>query len=170
MEQNIIYFVDEDPAARRACGRALRSLLESEDVRIEVCEPYKNIEDYNPLVLKADTGAFILDQRMSTSGFYNYNGIDVANHLRNLNSKIPLYILTGHAEDTDAFEGQNHLVEYILGKEEINDITSPEAITIKARMLRNLKTYNDIRNDRESKFQALLLKSLSEQLTEDEQI
>lgn len=168
MKHNVIHFIDDDPAARAANARALQSLLNDGEIRVEEREPYKDLNGYNQLMLRSDTAAFVLDQRMTGNGRYQYNGIDIASHLRALNSKMPLYILTGHSEDEEAFEGQTHLVEYIIGKEEIDDVTSEAAKTVKARMLRNLNTYNDIRDEREDRYQTLLIKSINNDLSANE--
>ncbi|HEY1791522.1 MAG TPA: hypothetical protein VGG34_01275 [Opitutaceae bacterium] len=168
MKRNRIYFVDEDAAARRANVRGLISLLDNPEIQVIAQEPLHAMADYNELLAKPDTAAFILDQRMKGGGI-GYNGTDLASHLRGIDGKMPIYILTGHSRERQDFAGCEHLVENIIGKEDIEDANSEEAKTVKARMLRHLDVFNDVRNDRESRFHDLLVKSLREALTPEEQ-
>jgi len=169
MKRNIIYLVDENPPARRANVEALRRLLDNQEIQVKELEPLTNMADYNRLVAEHTTAAFVLDQRMKQAGLVNYNGTDLAAHLRSIDSKMPIYILTGYAEEKGDFDGSEYLVEYIIGKGEMRDQNSKEAKIIKARMLRHLDVFNDVLDEREQRFHDLLIKSLSTQLTQTEQ-
>lgn len=169
MKRNIIYLVDEHPPARRANAEALRRLLDNQEIEVRELEPLPNVADYNPLVAEHSTAAFVLDQRMKQAGLVSYNGTDLAAHLRGIDSKMPIYILTGFAEEKEDFEGSEYLVEYIIGKGEIRDQNSKEAKIVKARMRRHLDVFNDVLDEREQRFHDLLVKSLSGSLTADEQ-
>jgi DNA-binding NarL/FixJ family response regulator len=169
MKRDVIYFIDEDPAARRANARALTSLLDNQDIKIVEQEPFSDIANYAKLLASPGTAAFVLDQRMKGSGQVTYNGTDLAKYLRAIDGKMPIYILTGHADDIEDFRGSNHLVEYIIGKDEIDDASSEKAKTVKARMLRHLDVFNDVRDEQEQRFHDLLVKSLQKELTSDEQ-
>lgn len=169
MKRHIIYFVDEDPAARRANARALTTLLENQDIKVKEQEPLKALAGYSELLADPDTAAFVLDQRMKGSGHVPYNGTDLARYLRGIDGKMPIYILTGHADDVEDFRGSKHLVEYIIGKDEIEDAGSETAQVVKARMLRHLDVFNDVRDVQEQRFHDLLVKSLRQSLTSEEQ-
>lgn len=169
MKRNVIYFIDEDEDSRAANARALVSLLDNPDIEIRPSEPFRAMADYDRLVALPTTASFILDQRMKGSGKVNYNGTDLAAYLRRLDSKVPIYILTGHPEEDDDFYGSNYLVEHIIGKDEIEDPQSEPAITVKARLLRHLNIFNDVRDEQSERFHQLLLKSLKETLTDEEQ-
>jgi hypothetical protein len=169
MKRYIIYFVDEDPAARRANVRDLTTLLDNADLKVIPQEPLRTLADYNALLADSSTAAFILDQKMRGSGVVSYNGTDLASHLRSIDGKMPIYILTGHANDVHEFSGSTHLVEYILGKEEIEDVASEKARTVKARILRHLEVFNDVRSSQEQRFHDLLVKSLRQALSPEEQ-
>jgi hypothetical protein len=169
MKRHVIYFVDEDPAARRANVRDLTTLLDNPGIEVVQQEPLKTFADYNPLVADPATAAFILDQRMKGCGLVAYNGTDLAAYLRGIDGKMPIYILTGHADQPQDFVGFQHLVEYIIDKEDIENANSEKAKIVKARLLRHLEVFNDVRNAQEQRFHDLLVKSLREPLTPKEQ-
>lgn len=166
MKRHIIYFVDEDAAARSANVRALTSLLDNQSIEVKSLEPLRSFPDYNNLVADPATAAFVLDQRMKGSGMVSYNGTDLAKYLRGIDGKMPIYILTGHSDDD--FDDAAHLVEHIVGKDEI-DAHSNKAKMVKARILRHLDVFNDVRDAQEQRFHDLLVKSLSLPLTPEEQ-
>lgn len=169
MKRHIIYFVDEDPAARRANVKALTTLLDNSEIQVIEQAPLGTLPCYNRLLAAPDIAAFVLDQRMKGSGQVSYNGTDLARYLRGIDGKIPIYILTGHADEVEDFRGSKYLVEYILGKDEIEDPDSETAKEVKARMLRHLNVFNDVRDVQEQRFHDLLLKSLRQSLTLEEQ-
>jgi len=168
MKRYAIYFIDEDEAARRANARALVSLLDNPKIEIRSIPPLKTFAEYDALAAAPSTAAFILDQRMKASGSASYNGTDLAAHLRGIDSKMPIYILTGHADEKEDFLGSEHLVEHIIDKEHIEDPSSEVAKIVKARMRRHLDVFNDIRDDRAERFHKLLVKSLREPLSVEE--
>ena len=169
MNRNVIYFVDEDPAARSANARELRTLLANPEIRVVEKEPFQLFCEYDALIAEPDTAAFILDQRMKGSGRVSYNGTELAKYLRGIDGKMPIYILTGHPNETDDFQGFYHLVEYVIGKDEIEDANSEQAKIVKARILRHLGVFNDVRDAQEQRFHDLLVKSLRQPLTPEEQ-
>lgn len=169
MKRNIIHFIDEDEAARRANARALRTLLDNAEITISPTAPYVSFGEYNALVANPRTAAFVLDQRMKGSGNVTYNGTDLARYLRGIDAKVPIYILTGHPDEHEDFAGSNHLVEYIIGKDNIDVPDSDSAKIVKARILRHLDVFNDVRDAQEQRFHDLLVKSLRSPLTPEEQ-
>jgi DNA-binding LytR/AlgR family response regulator len=169
MKRNVIYFVDEDDAARRANARELRALIADDSIHVKAQEPFSTFADYVPLIADPATAAFILDQRMKGSGKVNYNGIDLARYLRGIDGKMPIYILTGHPDAEGEFDGSKHLVDHILAKSSIEQVDSESAKIVKARLLRQLDVFNDVRDDQEQRFHDLLVKSLQEGLTPAEQ-
>lgn len=169
MKRHVIYFVDEDDAARRANVRDLTTLIDNPAIDVSQLPPFKTFGEYDPLVADPSTAAFILDQRMKGSGIVSYNGTDLAKYLRGIDGKMPIYILTGHAAEKQDFVGSEYLVEYIIGKDEIEDSKSEGAKIVKARLLRHLDVFNDVRDEQEQRFHDLLVKSLRERLTVEEQ-
>ena len=169
MKRNTIYLVDEDPASRRANRNFLKDLLNCDDLEVIALEPFRDKAEYDRLVISPSVAAFILDQRMKGSGVVNYNGTDLAQYIRRIDSKIPIYILTGYADEHDEFFGSNYLIEYIIAKESIEDLNSEAAITIKARILRGLSVFTDVRSEWDQRYHDLLLKSLREPLSQEEE-
>lgn len=169
MNRNVIYFVDEDPAARRANVRELTMLLDNPEINVVGKEPFYSFADYDVLMANPETAAFVLDQRMKGSGHVSYNGTDLAKYLRGIDGKMPIYILTGHPNEIDDFLGFYHLVEYVIGKDEIEDVKSERAKIVKARILRHLGVFNDVRDAQEKRFHDLLVKSIKHPLTPEEQ-
>lgn len=170
MKRNVTYIVDENPTARRANAQALRRLLDNPGITVVEVDPLPSFSDYNAILADQSTAAFILDQKMKQAGIVSYNGTDLAAHLRSIDPKMPIYILTGYADEAEVFEGSEHLVEFIIDKGDIQDEQSKSAKIIKARMRRHLEVFNDVLDDREQRFHDLLVKSLSEPLTIEEQI
>lgn len=168
MKRHTIYFVDEDEPARRANLRDLTALLDNPAIQIRDLAPLKTFAEYDALAADPATAAFILDQRMKTGGTVSYNGTDLAAHLRGIDAKMPIYILTGYADQIDDFRGSEHLVEYIIDKEHIENPASEKAKIVKARLLRHLNVFNDVRDERAERFHSLLVKSLRQPLTSEE--
>jgi hypothetical protein len=98
-----------------------------------------------------------------------YNGIDLAEHLRSIRPKLPIYILTGAAGAREDCAGVEYRVEEIIDKEDIEDLSSEKAQTIKARMLRRLDVFEDVLGSREQRFHDLLIKSTHGTLPRDEE-
>ncbi len=167
MKRNIIYFVDEDEPARRANLRDLTTLLDNPKIQIRDMAPLKTFAEYDSFAAEPTTAAFILDQKLKPGGM-TYNGTDLAAHLRSIDAKMPIYILTGYADQVDEFLGFEYLVEYIIDKQHIEKPDSNEAIIVKARVLRHLDVFNDVRNARDQRFHDLLIKSSREPLLPDE--
>lgn len=166
MKPAILYFVDEKEEARWANTHALKKLLDTPDVEVTGLAPFQNFAEYDPLLANPQVRGFFIDQRMRGGGV-NYNGIDLAEYLRGHHRKLPIYILTGHP--TDDFTGTAYRVEDIVDKEDIEDRDSEIAKTIRARILRRLAVFEDVLNEQERRFHDLLVKSMKEPLTSNEE-
>ena len=167
MKRHVIYFVDEDEPARRANLRDLKALIDNPAIQIRDLAPLATFAEYDSLATDPTTAAFILDQKLKPGGM-TYNGTDLALYLRGIDSKMPIYILTGFADQTDEFRGFEYLIEYIIDKQHIEIPGSDEAIIVKARVLRHLDVFNDVRNARDHRFHDLIIKSSRETLPADE--
>ena len=165
MTRKIVYLVDEDEVARRALPLALQKFLEPAPVEVRAIPPLKEFADYDGLLAQEGVAAFLLDQKLKTTGEVNYTGIELAEHLRAVAPKLPIYILTAWADERDEFVGAEYRVEEILDKADIEDRDSDKANTIRARFLRRLDVFEDVLNKREQRFHDLLVKSLKEPLT-----
>jgi DNA-binding NarL/FixJ family response regulator len=164
MPRNVVYLVDEVPRELAANRRMLELLLEDADVRIEELPPLERLSHYNKLLAKPETAAFIIDQRLWTSGeVVGYSGMRLASHLRGINPKLPIYILTNYSTDPDLHGANEQTVEGIIPKDELRK--QDAALRFKARFLRRLVVFRDVLSQREARFHALLTKSLRQRLT-----
>lgn len=163
----IIYFIDENDRDRNANWDALRRIFRDTDILVEAPAPFSDIRNYAELLGRPDTAAFLIDQNMRTSGL-GYNGIDVASFLRGIDSRIPIYIITGGATAHADIGGEQFKVEAILSKDDLDDEQSDAAQIIKARILRGVDVHKAVLSEREGRFHTLLLKSLDEELDSDE--
>ena len=167
MKRHVIYFVDEDEPARRANLRDLRALIDNPAIQIRDLAPLATFAEYDSLATDPTTAAFILDQKLKPGGM-TYNGTDLALYLRGIDSKMPIYILTGYAGETEEFRGFEYLIEYVIDKQHIEDPKSDEAIMHKARIVRHLDVFIDVRSARDQRFHDLIIKSSRESLSAEE--
>lgn len=108
--------------------------------------------------------ALILDQRLKSAGTAKYTGIELADAVRRIYSKIPIYILTNYQDDID--EQDYFQVEYILEKDFMHNDNYLNALS--ARVRRHANIYKDIISNREERFDELLRKSVAGTLVGDE--
>ena len=167
MNPTILYLVDDKEEARHANGPALQRFLGSSDIKVVPIEPFPEFMQYAALLGQPALGGFFIDQKMRGGGIVNYNGIELAGHLRAVLPKLPIYILTGYPNED--FTGTAYRVEDIVDKEVIEDRDTEEAQILRARILRRLNTFTDVLDAREQRFHELLVKSMKEQLTESEE-
>jgi len=164
MSQIILYFVDEKEAARLANAPLLQRLLDSPDIKVEAIAPFPQFGQFDELLKNPDLGGFFIDQKMRGGSSVNYNGIELAGHLRSRHPKLPIYILTGYPPD-DELTGGAYRVEDIVDKADIEDRNSEVAQRLKARILRRLAVFGDVLDAREQRFHDLLVKSMKQSLT-----
>ena len=167
MNQTILYLVDDKEESRHANGPILQKFLGSPNIKVVPLEPFPEYAKYDELLRDPSLGGFFIDQKMRGSGVVNYNGIELAEHLRGMVPKLPIYILTGYPNED--FTGTAYRVEDILDKEVIEDSNSEEGHKVQARILRRLNVFEDVLNEREQRFHELLVKSLKKQLTSAEE-
>jgi len=137
-----------------------------ESIEVRTIIAYKNLDDYLPLLNDPQTACIITDQKLKVTGIATYTGIELAEYLRAINTKIPIYILTNFADDSDEFIGGEWSVEDILRKDELSDVSKQKTLT--ARILRRIGVYEDILGEREEKFHTLLKKSMEGELENSE--
>jgi hypothetical protein len=167
MNPIILYLVDDKEESRHANGPALQKFLGSPDIKVVPLVPFPEFSRYDSLLSEPQLGGFFIDQKMRGGGVVNYNGIELASHLRAINTKLPIYILTGYPNED--FAGGAYRVEDIVDKEDIEGRDSEKAQILRARILRRLNVFGDLLNTREQRFHDLLLKSMKESLTSSEE-
>lgn len=165
MDKHIIWFIDEDEHQRRTYYRELKRIM-PESIQVEAIAPFRQKEDYLPLLANSRTAGLIIDQKLKDTGVATYMGIELAQYIRGINPKIPLYILTNFVHEDDEFTGGEWSVEDIIGKDELND--DEQTRIIQARLLRRIDIYEDILSQREQRFRNLLKKSLHDDFGDEE--
>ncbi len=166
MMDKIIWLVDDNENESRTYTRKFRRLM-PKSVSVErIFPPYRTKERYIAILDDPNTACIIVDQRMKGSGEATYTGIELAQYLRGINKKIPIYILTNFAEEEDEFVGGEWSVEDIIPKDRLND--QEKSQIVKARILRRIDVYEDVLNERTQRFSELLKKSLNDSLDEAE--
>ncbi|MFA5251780.1 MAG: hypothetical protein WC454_04245, partial [Phycisphaerae bacterium] len=144
MSDKVIWLIDENKIELRAFQRELAGRLGA-NVKVEALDPYSKMQDYVKKILSDKrTVAIIIDQKLKNTGKAHYTGTELAEYLRRINQKMPIYILTNYPEDISSDEELN--VEYILGKSDFAD--DVKANRNVARILRHIDTYTNILNAR----------------------
>ena len=166
MNKHIIWLIDDDEEELTAYGDELK-LDMSQEIQIKAILPYPRKIDYVSTLLEdPDTACIIIDQKLKEKGDATYTGIELAQYLRRIKKKIPIYILTNFTHDQDEFAGGEWSVDDIISKESFSD--EEGAQTAKARIVRHMKVYGDILDERAKRFNELLKKSLDDSLNEAE--
>jgi len=167
MNKKKIWLIDENKLEIRASQKMLSRILSGSVDIVAIFPPFSTLQEYHALLKDPDTASIIIDQRLKDTGIANYTGIELANYLRSIDTKIPLYILTNFAEDFEKNSGRGWSVEDIIdkGRLSVDDDTKMETA---ARILRRINVFDDILDDREKRFHDLLVKSLSQSLNVDE--
>lgn len=166
MKTPIIWVIDESEEELTTSKNVLKSIF-PEEVKIEAITVLPKKEDYVRIILEnPDSACIIIDQRLKTTGVANYFGIELAQFLRSINQKIPIYILTNYTDNQDEYSIGKWSVEDIIPKSDLN-VSGQLTVTV-ARILRRIDIYKDIMMDREERFNALLRKSLAENLSTEE--
>jgi DNA-binding NarL/FixJ family response regulator len=143
-------------------------LLEGSDYSVTALEPFPLQTDYAGILASGSVAALILDQKMEDGGI-PYSGTELSAYLRSIVPKLPIVILSNYTKDTALFENGAGSVEYIVPKAVIADPTSRDAQVFKERFLRRLAGFADLLNERAQRHHALLVKSLKDKLTPEEE-
>lgn len=160
----IVLWIDEEQRALDSYIGFLRECF-GEEVVLSPEMPLVEMSDMlNRIFEDRNLVAIILDQRLKSTGMAKYTGIELAEAIRRSDAKLPVYMLTNHADDIGELEYQ---VEYVLDKDLLHE--APYQRTVSARVRRHLNVFNDILSEREQLFDELLRKSLDEGLTRDEE-
>ena len=167
MNKHIIWLIDDKRDELSMCYDALEPEI-PQGVQIEtICPPYRRKVDYASTLLEnPDTACIIIDQKLKDTGIATYTGIELAQYLRGINKKIPIYILTNFADEKAEFVGGEWSIEYIISKGSLRD--EEEGQTVIARILRHIDVYKDILDKRSKRFSELLKKTLDDSLDEAE--
>lgn len=163
-----VFFIDDDDYERRSSTDVLNELFKGTSIQVEALEPLPTLADYARLVATQAAAALIVDERLNTAGGVTYTGVELAAHLRQIGGKLPIVVLTNFPDDD--FTSQSWAVEYIIAKRSVlNNPASPAAQEFKARLSRQIEIAGAVLAEREQRFHNLLIKSLKETLSPDEE-
>jgi DNA-binding NarL/FixJ family response regulator len=163
-----VFFIDDDEYERRSSTDVLNEIFKGTSIHVEALAPLPTLADYSGLVAKRTASALIVDERLNTAGGVAYTGAELAAHLRAIGGNLPIVILTNFPDDD--FNKQGWAVESIIAKKcVLNDPASPVAQAFKARLSRQIEIAGAVLAEREQRFHDLLVKSLKESLTPEEE-
>lgn len=108
--------------------------------------------------------SYIVDERLNHTGIATYTGTELIKGIRDLDSKIPIYILTSNSADVPSNFGD---IEFVIDKHEFGE-SDDIRNTLAKKLLRHVNTYNDIKSERATRLDELLKKSVEAELSEDE--
>lgn len=165
MDRNVVLYIDEEQTALESYGRVLRQQL-PRDLEVVCRTPEPTIGKMVSLIcgMRARVASIILDQHLEAAGTADYIGSELADAYRQLDNKIPIYILSNHPDDVD----DNHQsIEYVLSKDDFSD--GGEALkSATKRIVRHINTYGEILSENEQRFVDLLRRHVAAEITEAE--
>lgn len=166
MKKNKVIYIEDQESSRTLFSDLLSAILGDEcEILAPTLEKTKSDMLDKLFYSKELRGAstFIIDEKLCMTGEADYQGSQLADDIRALDEKTPVYILTSYAQDVDALAGS---IEFVIDKNDISDITKGQSIA--QRILRHINIYKDIRCERSNRFDQLLIKSLNNTLTAEE--
>jgi len=165
MNRNVILYIDEEQIALDSYGQVLRRQLSSE-LEVLCTQPQPTLA----LMIKYIFGmrdqviSIIVDEHLEVAGTANYIGSELANAYRQIDSKIPIYILSNHTGEIDE---NLQSVEYILSKDDFAD-GGPALESAIKRITRHINAFGEIVNEREQRFINLLKKYILSEINKEE--
>lgn len=160
---NQVIYIEDQADTRDTFVRSLRRVYGNE-YEIIAPEPKPRIEDMIKHLFSYDSPvAFILDEKLQLTGETSYLGSELAEEIRVIDNKIPIYILTSFSGDVDHISGN---IEFVIDKNTLSD--SKERDKLSQRMRRHQSTFADIKSERAERLDFLLQKSIESSLTDDE--
>ena len=167
ISREIIWLIDENEHEMRTSRRVLNRILPRSISIKAIFPPFREKTDYHVLLQDPATACIIIDQRLKETGFANYSGIELANYLRSIDTKVPIYILTNYVIDFRGSLGSTWVVEDVLDKGSFSG-DEDRRTEIAARIVRRINVFEDILGEREKRFHELLSKSLDQELSQNE--
>ncbi len=166
MTKHKIVYIDDQESSRSLFSELLQNFL-GDECFIVTPELENNIEEMLHALFFSeackDASTYIIDEKLCITGLASYQGSQLAEKIRSLDEKIPVYILTSYADDVDQLSGS---IEFVIDKNDISKVD--KGTKIAQRILRHINVYQDIRTARNVRFDELLLKSLNDTLSESE--
>lgn len=163
MDKKTILWIDEEQMALDSYFEFLEECFGEQTTLIAEMPLSEIGEMLDRILSQKNLAGLVLDQRLKSSGIATYTGIELAEAIRRTDSKLPVYILTNHADDIGDLDYQ---VEYVLQKDYLHEATYQRMVA--SRVRRHMDVFGDIVSQREIRFEELLRKSLAAELSEEE--
>lgn len=165
MDRNTIIYIDEEQSALDIYGEVLRDFL-PKDILIECMLPKLTLGEMLTTLCekRATVVSIILDEHLEVAGTARYIGSELADAYRQLDDKIPIYILSNDPNDVDE---NLKSIEYVLSKDDFADGGAALESAAK-RIVRHIKNYDEIISTREKRFLELLQKYITSELNPGE--
>ncbi len=156
----VVLYIDEEEMALHTMGKRLRRCFGPE-VSVVTRLPAHTIEEMVKEIQSCESlVSIVIDQKLFAAGTATYVGTELAVVIRQIDRKIPIYILTNFVDDVDHELGD---IEYVLAKDDLSDNNKIAAIS--ARLARHVDIFQTILLERERKYEALLRKGYESTLT-----
>ncbi|MPY23135.1 hypothetical protein [Shewanella sp. YLB-07] len=164
MKEKVI-FIDDEEDSRIIYEDVLQDIY-GEEYDVVAIEPEQTISDMvSKLSAITNLVSIVIDEKLQVGLATNYQGSQLVEAIRVLDSKLPLYILTSEISLITPPLGS---VEYIIDKNEVERPSYKEQYSILMR--RHINSFNDIKTKRAERFDKLLKKSIEKGLTAQEKI
>lgn len=158
-----VVFIDDEEDSRFIYGAVLEEIYGT-NFSVEALEPSESIDVMLKMIGMIDNVvSIIIDEKLQVGARTGYKGSELVQAIRGYDTKLPLYILTS---EMGLIEPPFGSVEYIIDKGKIAEPDYKRECSM--LMLRHIDSFNDIRSSRMERFDALLKKSLTEELTAEE--
>jgi FixJ family two-component response regulator len=133
------------------------------EINIEYVPARPGVADYADVAADPETGAVIIDERLSEFAGVDYTGLEVADFLRTLRPELPIYILTNYANDIPDDQGES--VEFIIDKKTVRKAAKVYVV----RILRAMQQYEAALMEQQRRLKELIDRKLADELSEEEE-
>lgn len=141
----------------------IRLLKRGGDIEIEFVGVRPSMSDYADSLADSETGAFIVDERLSEYGGVDYTGLQLADFLRAIRPELPIYILTNYPKDIPESSGAS--VEFVVDKSSIRST----AQVVVSRILRHMQRYEIALSEQQKRLKDLIDLKLTKGLSTEEE-
>ncbi len=158
-----IIFIDDEEDSRIIYEDVLQDIYGAE-YEVEAIEPEPTIGDMvSKLSDIPNLVSIVIDEKLQVGQATDYQGSQLVEAIRVLDSKLPLYILTSEISLITPPMGS---VEYVIDKNEVERPDYKEQCSMLMR--RHINSFSDIKTIRAERFNELLKKSIESGLSADE--
>jgi hypothetical protein len=162
MSETII-FIDDEVDSRTIYEDILQDIY-GDEYSVNAIHPQPTIgEMISELNAVPNLVSIVIDEKLQVGKAINYQGSELADALRGIDSKLPLYILTS---ETSLIVPPLGSVEYVIDKTLIEVDEYKRQCSMLMR--RHINSFNDIKSVRAARFDDLLKKSIEHGLSAEE--